>query len=279
MPNPAEVATLIVGGRRFDDWTSVWVQHRWAEDCPLFRFTAVERDPVPELWSKLQFKPNDECAIYLGGQLAVAGVIITRQVAYDANSHAVQLMGKGLTWYAARGSIIDKKSNFDKMSFEQVAKKVIAPFGVGVRTIGSLDNTPFDRLQNEPGETVWGFLERIARPRGIVMGSDHLGNFLLIGKHNWSPVEHLIEGVNILKMQAIISVEHARSDFYTRGQTAASDEKWGRGASELEGRVAGIGKRYSPLLTMAEQPVWSQAEVQKRAAYERLWAEGTIVSA
>jgi prophage tail gpP-like protein len=59
---------------------------------------------------------------------------------------------------------------------------VIAPFGVGVKTIGTLNPTPFARLQVEPGEKLWDFLERIARPRGIVMGSDHLGNFLLIGE-------------------------------------------------------------------------------------------------
>ena len=43
----------------FDDWESVWVQHRWTEGFPLFRFTAVERDPYPDLWTKQQFNPGE----------------------------------------------------------------------------------------------------------------------------------------------------------------------------------------------------------------------------
>jgi hypothetical protein len=50
MPNREEVATIIVNGRRFEDWESVWVQHRWTETYPLFRFTCAEREPVPDRW-------------------------------------------------------------------------------------------------------------------------------------------------------------------------------------------------------------------------------------
>ena len=57
--NPEEVATLIVGGLRFTDWETVWVQHRINDMFPIFRFIYAERDPLPELWNKLQFKPGD----------------------------------------------------------------------------------------------------------------------------------------------------------------------------------------------------------------------------
>jgi prophage tail gpP-like protein len=46
-----------------------------------------------------------------------------------------------------------------------------------------------------------------------------------------------------------------------------------------KGQVGGSAVRYSPILTTAEQPVWSQAEVQARAAYEAIWSEGTIIQA
>jgi prophage tail gpP-like protein len=279
VPNPDEVATLIVAGLNFQDWESVWVQHRWADAFPLFRFTAAERDPIPELWTTLQFKPGDECAIYLGSYLSIAGIILQRQVAYDANSHAVQLSGVGITWAAARASILDKESSYDGMTFEQVARKVIAPTGVGVKTVGNLNPTPFVKLQNEPGETIWNFLERIARPRGIILGSDHLGNFLLIDNHEYSPVDSLIEGENILKMQCIISIENWRSIFDVRGQTAATDSQHGTKASEQDASVAGSLARYSPLLTPAEQPVWNVAELADRANAEKTWSEGTIINA
>ena len=275
-PNPDEVATIIAGGRKFDDWTSVRVVHAYAEAWPHFTFTAVERDKPPDNWGALQFKPGDECAIYLGGILAITGMVTVRQVAYDGQSHGVQIMGKGRSWHAARSSIIDEHGSFDDQTFEQAARQVIAPFGVGVKTVGKLDATPFFRLQIEPGEKLWDFLERIARPRGVVMGSDHLGNFLLIGEHDIDLEDRLVEGDNIKLCQCVISIEAAHSEYLVRGQTAASDDQHGAAASQQEGRVAGTAKYYSPLLTPAEQPVRSQAETQDRARNESIWHEGAV---
>jgi len=276
---PEETCTIVVRGSRFYDWESVFVQHRWTEAFPLFRFTAAERDRPATLWEKLQFQPGDECAIYLGGILAISGVILLRQASYDANAHGVMLQGVGMTWYATRGSIIDEKGNFDGQTFEQVARKVIAPFGVGVKTIGTLNATPFEKLQVEPGENLWNFLERIARPRGIVMGSDHLGNLLLIDNHSSLVSAELVEGDNILKCQATISKEAMFSDYIVRGQTPASDDQYGRQASEQEARIKGSAKRYSPILTPAEQPVKNLAELADRAKNESVWHEGTEIRA
>jgi len=276
---PEETATLVVRGRRFYDWESVFVQHRWAEAFPLFRFTAAERDRPATLWEKLQFQPGDECAIYLGGILAITGVILLRQASYDANAHGVMLQGVGMTWYASRGSIIDEKGNFDGKTFEEVARKVIAPFGVGVKTIGKLNAEPFEKLQVEHGENLWNFLERIARPRGIVMGSDHLGNLLLIDNHNSNVAAELVEGDNILKCQATISKEQMHSDYIVDGQPPQGDDQHGRQATEMRARIAGTALRYSPLLTPAEQPVKTQAELQDRAKNESVWHEYTDIRA
>lgn len=280
MPRPTEVATVIVNGKRFEDWTSVWVQNRWAEAYSLFRFTAAE-DPtaIGGSWLSAQFKPGDQCTIELAGFLAVTGMIIERQVAYDANNHGVLLLGKSDTERAAKSSVKHETGNFDGKSFEQVAREVIKPFGVGVEVVGSLDNTPFKRLQREPGETVWDFLERIARPRGVIMGSDHLGNFLLIGAHSASTVDHLIEGVNILSCQCVISVENIFGQYEMFGQTAANDQQYGPPASEQQADVPGSARRYSYNLSVAEQPVWNRSELKARVDYERIWHEGYLIQA
>jgi prophage tail gpP-like protein len=48
-------------------------------------------------------------------------------------------------------------------------------------------------------------------------------------------------------------------------------------ASEQEAHHPGTAKRYSPVLTPAEQPVWSIGELQERAKNEAVWHEGTII--
>src|SRR5215467_11394720 len=179
-PDPLTQAVIITSQGLFEDWETVYVQHRCAESTPIFRFTAVEREPIPKLWDKLQFRPGDWVNITLGGQLALQnGIIVTRQVSYDANQHGVELIGKSLTYFAMKSSVDVPDGNFDGMNFEEVARKVLAKYqGIGIKVIGQLNPRIFHNLQAEKGETNWDFLEKIARARGIVLGSDHESNVL-----------------------------------------------------------------------------------------------------
>jgi prophage tail gpP-like protein len=285
MPKPQEVAVLDVNGRTFEDWESVWVQQRWADSSTVFRFTAAERDPiftqagVFPLIAKLQFKPGDKCTVTLAGQLAVTGYIETRQVAYDAFAHGVMLIGKSATAWPARSSVDTKTGNFDKRNIQQVAQEILKDYPVGLQVIGQLDLTPFDKLQNEKGELIWDFLERIARPRGVVMGSDSKGNFLLIGEHAAPVVAQLVEGQNIKSCQCLITEEHTYTEYRVDGQAPASDSNAGTAASEMTAKVGGTSPVIAKLITAAEQPVKTQAELLARARNESVWHEGTKIQA
>jgi prophage tail gpP-like protein len=241
----------------------------------------VEREPIPNLWSKLQFLPGDYVEILLGGQLALQqGVIITRQVAYDANDHGVQLDGVSLTWIAAKSSVDVEGGNFDGMTFEEVARKVLSKYtGIGIRVIGTLNPRVFEYLQNEKGETNWDFLERIARARGIVLGSDHQSNVLLIGDHTFPIVADLVEGENILSCQCVISIQNLSALYAVANSTPASDDQSGTAASEQEESVGGTGPPTSNVLTPSVVPVKSLDELREMAQNEAVWSEGTAVQA
>jgi prophage tail gpP-like protein len=286
MPRPDEIAVLEVNGKKFDDWESVWVQMIANDPSTKFRFTAAERDPIfkkagvfPD-WTKLQFKPGDRCTITLAGQLACTGIIEIRQVAYNATQHGVMLIGSTDTSTPARSSVDTKTGSFDKKNIQQVAQEVLAPHGVGLRVIGNIDMTPFIHLQNEKGELIWDFLERIARFRGVVMGSDNEGNFLLIGDHNSPKVADLVEGQNIKSCQCTIRQDQMYMHLDAHGSSHANNERDGPEASELKATAEGNVKApYSKLITPLENEVWSQAEVQKRADTEKKWSDGTEVQA
>lgn len=280
MPKPTEEAVLTVRGQEFRDWETVEVVANLAEAYVQFRFTAAERDPLPLVnWTKLQFKPGDPCTVTLAGNLVVTGYIETRQVSYDANRHGVELIGKGKSAWVARSSVASKDGNFDKMTFAQVAMKVLAPYGMVPEVLGMLNPRPFEKLQSQPGETVWDFLERIARPRGIIMGSTQRGNFLLIGK--WSPKiqSQLIEGVNILSCQCIITDKALFGQYNGIGQANDGDKGQGAAGSQLLAELPGTAKVRSMLETPAEQPVKDQAEVLERTMFERQWHESEIIEA
>lgn len=283
----SEIAQLIVRGEVFDDWESVWVQHRWNE-IPIFRFTAAERDPVPEvpegespraIWPKIQFRPGDSCTVKLGGQLAVTGIIETRQVAYDATNHGVMLIGRGVQSWVARSSVITKTMNFDKKNVEQIAKEITAPYPVGIRVVGNIDNTPFKKCSAEHGETIWDFLEKLCRPRGIVLGTDFKNNFLLIGQHSFPVYQQLTEGDNILKMNCTLTEQWKFTKYIVDGSTGGSDDKMMKDAAQQRGEASGTAVAVSRLLTVAEQPVWNTGELVARARHEAKWHETTDLSA
>jgi len=279
---PEEVAEIHIVGRVFSDWETVWVQHRWMDAWPIFRFTAAERfDPKnpPQLWKTLQIIPTDQCEIILAGQLAITGIVTVRQTAYDANSHAVSIQGMGYVWLTWRGSILDEKQEYVDMTYVEIATKVLAPFKMVPKVVGTISSLKFKKVNNETGESVFQFLERIGRTRKVVLGADHLGNILLIGDHESDVVDELTEGVNIKSMQCVIKIEDQYDPYVARGQGPRSNEGSPADAAHQEAFVDGQLGKYSPLLVSMDHPVWTKAEVDLRAKTEATWGDGTIVEA
>jgi prophage tail gpP-like protein len=283
MPNWREVAQLIVGGIVYEDWESVYVQHRWQEGWPTFRFTATEGGKLPFDWAKLQFKPGDSCTILLGGQLGVTGIITQRQVAYAASEHGVQLSGVGVQWAASTSSVPSEKgqNNFDNMPISAIFQKVVASVGGSPQVIGKPSDMKFENMQSQPGELVFDFLDKIARMRNAKLGSDHLGNLLLIGEYSPPITQQLIEGQNIEKMQCIFSSEFLYNEYKLNSQAPVRDDKSASQSAEVMVTAAGDlpGKFMRKLEIPAEHPSMTVPEAQMRAQYEALERTGTKVTA
>lgn len=281
-PDQSEYATLIVGSLRFQDWTSIWVSENWGDQFSSFRFTCadmVNLPTEPPWWELLQFKPGDECEIYLGRTRVMRGLILKRQVAYDANNHGVMLDGRSFSWWAVTSSSLDPESRF-KGGLLEVAHKVLAPTGVGIETIGNIPSLPFKPdVSIEPGELIGQFLERISRTRNVIFSNHRNGNVLFIGDHTGPVIATLKEGVNILKLQCEISDEHIYRDILTRAQSRVSDDKMPKEAAEMEARATGTAKRYRAHLTAIEHPVWTLEEVKLRNKHEHMWTQGTQIVA
>jgi prophage tail gpP-like protein len=273
-----EIAALIVRGQIFEDWETVWIQWNWTDWFARFRFTCAELEPYPTRGLPMQFEPQDPCEIYLGGIKVIDGLIVQRQVAYDANMHGVQLEGYSASWFAQRSSIDHKTKDFDNKNFLQIADEILAPTGVGYKTIGFIDTTPFKSGATPPsGATIGQFLESLARDRKIIVSSTPDGDFLFIGEHSFPSLGDLIEGRNIKKMQCVITNEQARSMFITNGQKKGSDQSNMRSAAEQEARAKGILKRYSILTTAMEHPVDQLMEIERRNDTEKMFNEDVTV--
>jgi prophage tail gpP-like protein len=277
----SELATLRVGNAEFVDWETVYVQTRWQHSWDYLRFTAAERnDDKVAQWPKLQIKPCDVVECDLAGMLVMTGVVVERQVAVDAQNHGVQLLAKGTTKWGYMSSVNTKTGSFDGMPFEAIFKKVLTPYldKNGFEIVGMLNPIAFKKCQNQIGESCWDFLERLARVRGIVLGSNQNGDYVAVGNHIFPVAATLREGYNIKSMQLSINVDDAYVVYKAVGQKAGSDQSSGADTNEMEAAVGGTGCKTSILITPAEQPV-DQPELQDRAKNEAKWNEAAKVTA
>src|SRR5262252_1496406 len=275
--NPKEVATLIVNGRRYEGWETVWAQERWTEAFTYFRFTAAEVTNPPASYHDAQVIPCDDVTLMLGGEQVVKGTVITRQTSYNATQHMVQITGKGLSFWTYKSSVDTLTGNFDNMNIKQIAEKVLAPYQPP-KWIGTPDMRPFEHEQAQSGETIWDFLDRLCRQRKCILGSDRQGNVQIIGDHEGIYSGSVVEGVNIKAMQCTISVEDTYESIRVTTTSKGDDDANGQETNQPSDGVESIGCRNSILIIESES-AGKKEEALLRAQYEKIWTEGTKITA
>jgi prophage tail gpP-like protein len=183
-----ELMTLEVRGGLFTNWTSVRVEQRVTEPFPVFQFEVTEESPLPQSWDAMQFVPGDIVQVYVGGVPAVFGYITERHVGFDAGNHGVRLIGCGDTVDLTNSSVpIEQLDGHDGQSWSALARDLMQHLGIQLKEKGSVDQTPFENVQIQPGETIMAAIERYAKMRNIVIGSDPTGGLLAIGENPASP--------------------------------------------------------------------------------------------
>lgn len=277
-----ERARLTVGGNQFEDWTSIWVQRTWGNSYDQFKFTCAERDgaTASQVNASAQFKPGDECQIELAGKLALKGIIVSRQTAYDANSRGVQLQGTNETWAYATSSVVHKTNSFDGKTYKEIVDEVLGPTGVKYDFKGEPPQDIFRYCHSEKGETNFAFLERLAKNVNVIITCTKDGEFLFVCEKVDGNQGQLIEGGNILKMQCIISMEQAYKKFIVQGQSNADDKQKYRKVSEQEETGDGnFPGKYRIKIIPMEQPDYDGSGVKKRLRSEQAWEIGAMFNA
>lgn len=261
MASPKEIAAIVVNGKSFEDWTSVTVSKDYSAPADLFTFTATEdtedMNGLTKLsWANLKLKPGDQCEITLGRKKVTTGAIEARQVSHNARTHGVQLSGR-----SKLGDIVDSSADVDTgqfkgYRFDAIAKRVLKPYsGITLKMKGD-PGEKFPDVNIHYGETVFQFLERLARQRKLHLRGDEDGN-LVAGdddKENEKSVAQLEVGRNILWARGTIRDDFSFQYSKAVGQERGTDEKHGDAVRNLAAKVTNEGvKRYRNLLVIGEE--------------------------
>jgi len=278
-PGDKEIATLEVRGDLFTNWTSVRVEQKVTQAFPTFQFECTEESPVPLATSELQFVPGDIVRVYVGGVSAVFGYITERHVGYDATNHGVRLIGCGDTIDLTNSSVpLEKISGHDGKNWLQIAKDISDHLKIAIIPMGAVDLKPFDNVHVQPGETPMQVMERYARMRNIVIGSNANGGLLAIGEHSAVPQGGLTEGYNILRANCVVRDEMVYKRIFAVGQDKSGDNQNGDQSNKLVAFRPGTStrNRYQVVPTDIAD---GQHGVERRADMEVVFTEGSRIEA
>jgi prophage tail gpP-like protein len=276
--NPKEVAILAVRGNYFANWTGVRVEAAVTEAFPRFSFEVTEESPAPS-FSAMQFIPGDQVQVFLGGVLAMTGTITERHVGFDQGQHGVKLIGVGKTFDLTNSMPPPEKwGNHDGKSWSQLAEALFGHLNIPLVKVGAVDDTPFKNIQVQPGETIMQTLERYARMRSIVIGSDPNGAVIAMGEHEAVPVSELTEGGNILRANCIFKDDYLAAKYITIGQSTGSDSGSGDPQNKQYAVLPGTSKRNTYWIVPADIAD-SDHGIKRRADMERLFKEGAYLEA
>jgi prophage tail gpP-like protein len=275
-----EIMTLEVNGQLFTNWTSVRVEQKVTEWFPVFQFECTEESPMPLSINAAQFVPGDIVRVYVGGVSAVFGYITERHVGYDAKQHGVRLIGVGRTADLTNSSVpLEKLNGNDGKSWTQLATDLSAHLGIPVTSVGNVDNKPFDNVQIQPGDTIQSVLERYARMRNIVIGSDPNGALLAIGENQSASSGELVEGRNILRANCVLRDQMVFKKLFVVGQGYGSDGANGDQQNKQLAFLPGSSTRNRYMLVPADIAEKDDHGVQRRVKMEQLFTEGSYLEA
>jgi prophage tail gpP-like protein len=283
----SDVATLTVNGQEYRDWKTVTVYLCFFEANNYYRFTCTEGKPLAQKFSEMRIRPGDACTVYLGDKFAIGGVVTTRQVAYTATHHGVEITGKSDTFATVSGTSVVEGGEMQNVSYTVMASNLLKPYGLTFEPKGNISQKKIPRVSTQ-GQSVWDVLESNARALNI-----HLGTSPDRGDSYWGTdpsytegYGQAIEGLNILEGREIISKVFSDGPSVSTSQMAPTPEKWGAVATQISSSVtsgfadmAVAAGPFMPLLQHLEVP-GDKANAQMRSnaenvalSYDRLMVE------
>jgi prophage tail gpP-like protein len=280
MPDPKNIATLLVDGKKFTGFKSISVRCTYGETARSFQITCSDAKGEA---SKLL--PGAKCVIQLGGKVAFTGWITDRGFAFDENTHDVVIAGMSLTTDLSASGMPVAAGNFNGYSAEQAIRGALAPHKLDlvVKNAPPLWSKPFPFLAANPGEAVHKFVERLAFMRGAFISDDEHGRLVVgNGDPKAKPVADLVEGRNLLRCSGKISDQSAVGVWNTYAQQpgVGDDYGWRAGQGQVTDPMVRQNRTvisHMPMSGDATDAATGAAMLAARAGWKTVEIEATVV--
>ena len=241
MPSAAEVAEVKINGQTFRDWKSVAVSATYLQPVRQCVLQTVEPKASGKGWGQFKIAPGNAAAVSLAGKPVINGKVSIRQVSYNAQQHGVQIVIVSPAQAAVKSEIQVKPGQFKNHTLQQIGNSLLQPHGLSFRFPNGTPpgaDKPFPKVNLGVGQSVFSFLESLARMRNVYLRDDKDGNIVATrATGSESNAATLTEGRNIKAASAVLRDDYVLAKINITGQRPGGDEAWGDDARDASAQA------------------------------------------
>jgi len=261
----SEAVKLIIDGQVNEGWESVSIEQNLNAICAGFGLTVTETWPgQPE---RRIIAPGAAFDLYIGDERLITGWLDEPVRDMDDRGQTITVTGRDRTSDLIDCSAVHKPGSWRNQKLEKIATDLLSPFGLTVKAEAST-GPAFAHFALDQGETVADALTRLARLRGLLVGSDRQGNLIL---HQPSPKRvntALVLGQNLKTLRVSDSAAERFSHIIVKGQQQGGDTVAAKDAASPKGEARDPGMtRYRPLIIISDDQS-TVAGLKARAQWE-----------
>jgi len=218
----AEPIVLSVDGNKYDGWTGMNITHSLEDMAGGFTLSLTMKWPDAKART---IKQGTACTVKIGSDQVLAGYIDDWIPSYDDKLVRLEVQGRSKTGDLVDCSLVQKTGQFNGLTFVDIAKRVCEPFSIDV--VSEVDaGDKFGKVTVDQGETVFEFLDRLAKQRAFLLTTDAMGRLVITRASAVVLPVRLQLGVNILAARGRFSMRDRASQYIVKGSSSAGGAAW-----------------------------------------------------
>ncbi len=264
-----DAVQLLANGQSYSGWFGVTFSRG------LDRMCGDGNIPVTERWAGTtnvwQLTPWTPVVLMDGSDRIATGYIDGYEPSGDARSHTVTIRMRSKTEDLVDCMLDIQSGQFRGYTLGAIANAMCQPFGIGV-VLQTDASMVVQDATIQRAETVYQFLERLARMSAVLLTDDAMGNLVLTRTGSTAASGGLVYGQNVETYRARLSVAKRFSHYIVKGQSGIG----ATGSVQTSQRAVAIDPgvpRYRPHVSIAESQLSAEG-MQQRANWEMRYAFG-----
>ncbi|KJS28554.1 MAG: hypothetical protein VR64_23960 [Desulfatitalea sp. BRH_c12] len=256
---------LTVNDAVYGGWQEVLIRRGIEQVAGTFELTVTNRwAGQSRMWP---IRHGEQCTLTADGAVLIKGYVDDVLPMFDANQHAVTVVGRDKTGDLVDCSAIVQSGEWRNRTLLQVAQDIARPFDISVRAETAV-GPAFKSAALQEGETAFEALERAARMRGVLLLSDAHGDLVIARAGAQRIKTALVQGDNVKGGRGTFSMRNRYRDYICKGQNVGFDTSTPEHNAGPQGKAADAGvTRYRPLVIIAED-IGDTQGLKERAVWE-----------